>query len=209
MKTGFSPRNMEFTKRAHLAAQSQFYPGLFRNLPITFEDTVGTAKDLEYAIDCRVAVTVDGLQAPLYFAVQERWRRPADMQYGDITITEWNQASGQPSELHKLGAQLFVYGFYDETTDRIVVAVAVNVVTVLWRLAVRDLGWRRQRRIDQTFLGFSLQDLRDVGSVIYHYDGRVRSASIEAELKGADPDRSDNEWSDVVTRQPPDHRRAV
>lgn len=204
MKTGFSRRNMDFTKRAHLAAQAQFYPGVFRSLPIAFEDTVGTAKDLEYAIDCRVAVTVEGLRAPLYFAVQERWRRPADMRYGDITITEWNQASGQPSELHKLGAQLFVYGFYDEIADEIVVAVAVNVATVLWRLAVRDLGWRRQSRIDQTFLGFSLQDLRDVGSVIHYYDSRARRAAIEAELRAAGPTRPDNEWSDVVTRQPPD-----
>lgn len=201
MRTGFSEANMAFTKRAHLAAQAQFYPGVFREASIAFEDTVGTTRDLEYAIDCRLAVTVDGLKAPIYFAVQERWRRPEDMRYGDITITEWNHASGQPSELHKLGAQLFVYGFYEESADQIVVAVAINVATVLWRLAVRDLDWKRQRRVDQTFLGFSLRDLVDVGAVIHHYDGRARRRQLEAEIRVADP-ATDYSWPEVA--RPPD-----
>lgn len=198
MRTGFSEANMAFTKRAHEAAQVQFYPGVFRDAELSFEDTVGTVKDLEYAIDCRVAVAVDGLRAPIYFAIQERWRRPEDMRYGDITITEWNHASQQPSELHKLGAQLFVYGFYDEHADQIVVAVAVNVATVLWRLAIRDLGWKRQRRVDQTFLGFGLRDLADAGAVIHHYDGRARKRQIEAELHAADPPNNDYDWPEVA-----------
>jgi hypothetical protein len=168
---------MAFTKRAHAAAQGQFYAPMFAGLAVGFEDTVGTVRDLDYAIDCQLAVTVEGLRAPLRFAVQERWRRPQDMRYGDVTITEWNDASGQPSELHKLGAQLFVYGFYDEDADRVVFAAAVDVLAVLYRLALRQLRWVRQRRIDQTFLGFGFKDLKTIGAVVFSLDNR--SAVVE------------------------------
>lgn len=182
MKTTFSQARMDFTKRAHLAAQTQFYPGVFPGLPITFEDTVGTVKDLEYAIDCRLAVAVEGLRAPIYFSVQERWRDPKEMGYGDVTITEWNRASDQPSELHKLGAQLFVYGFYDDPGNRVVFAVAVDVLTVLRRLALRQLQWRRRNRIDQTFLGFEYRHLETIGAVVHRYDGREPAAELTGEI---------------------------
>lgn len=172
MKTTFSEHQMAFTKRAHRAAQQQFYPLMFPDLPITFEDTVATTKDLEYAIDCKVAVTVPDLRAPLTFSVQERWRRPDGMRFGDVTITEWNLPSNQPSELHKLGAQLFVYGFYDELSEQVVLAVAVDVVTVLYRLALRRLKWTRESRVDQTFLGFSYRDLETIGAVVFRVDNR-------------------------------------
>lgn len=172
MKTTFSPERMEYTKRAHTAARVQFYQPMFRDLTIAFEDTVGTVQDLSYAIDCQLAVSTPGLKAPLRFAVQERWRKPDAMRFGDITITEWNRASGQPSELHKLGAHLFVYGFYDEQLDRILLAVAVDVPAVLLALARGDLGYRRDSRIDQTFLGLGIRDLRRIGAVLFDVDNR-------------------------------------
>lgn len=131
--------------------------------------------DLEYAIDCQVAVTVDGLRAPIRFAVQERWREPEAMRWGDITITEWNQASNEPSELHKLGAQLFVYGFYDKATDHVVLAVAIDVAKVLYALALGKLAYRRQSRLDQSFLGFSFQDIGAAGAVIFDIDYRPQA----------------------------------
>lgn len=161
---------MAFTKRAHAAAQEQFYAHMFPGLPIAFEDTVGTVRDLDYAIDCQLAVTTETLRAPLRFAVQERWREPGAMRFGGITITEWNGASSQPSELHKLGAHLFVYGFYDDTADRIVTAAAFDVVRMLHALALRRLSYRRQSRLDQTFLAFDLKDLKDRGALVFKID---------------------------------------
>jgi len=172
VKTAFSTRRMEFTKRAHAAAEAQFYAHMFPGLPVAFEDTVGTVRDLDYAIDCQLAVTAGGLRAPLRFAVQERWREPSAMRYGDITITEWNAASAQPSELHKLGAHLFVYGFYDERSDQIHAGVAVDVLMVLRALALGELTYRRESRLDQTFLGLGLRDLRDLGAVVFQLDAR-------------------------------------
>lgn len=172
MRTAFSRKRMDFTKRAHIAAQTQFYAPMFPGRRIEFEDTTETVRDLEYAIDCRLAVTVDGLRAPLRFAVQERWREPSAMQYGDITITEWNTATAQPSELHKLGAHLFVYGFYDAERDHILAGAAVDVLTVLRALALGNLSYRRESRIDQTFLGFGLRDLQRIGAVVFQIDNR-------------------------------------
>jgi len=186
---------MEFTKRAHLAAREQFYALMFPGRPFEFVDTVGTVRDLEYAIDCQMAVSVDGLRAPLNFAIQERWREPEAMQYGDITITEWNLASDGPSELHKLGAHLFVYGFYDKQADRILAGVAVDVLSVLRALAVGGLTYRREKRVDQTFLGFGMRDLQRLGAVVFQLDNR-RPVVVHA----------DEAWPDVV--RPPDWKAA-
>lgn len=176
MKTTFSPERMERTKRAHLAAQQQFYAPMFEHRPMAFEDTVGTVRDMEYAIDCQLAVEVPDLRAPLRFSVQERWRGPEFMRYGDITITEWNTASGEPSELHKLGAQLFVYGFYDPETDRIIAGVALDTQVILRRLATGGLPYTRRSRIDQSFLAFGLTTLETVGAVVFKYRAEETSA---------------------------------
>lgn len=195
MKTTFSEQRMDFSKRAHQAARSQFYGRMFPELPLVFEDTVGTIRDLEYAIDCQVAVTVPGLRASLGFSVQERWRKPQEMHWGDVTITEWNRASNQPSELHKLGAQLFVYGFYDEDADSILAGVAINVLTVLLKLANGTLNYTRRSRLDQTFLGFGVRQLRAVGAVAFEVDNR--RAAFEP---------ASDDWPEV--RRPPDWQAA-
>lgn len=165
--TTFSVSRMEDSKLAHLAAQQQFYPLLFPRVLLAFEDTVKTVKDMEYAVDCIVAVSLRQLRAPLRFSVQERWRSDLEaMRWGDITVTEWNLDSGLPSELHKLGAQLFVYGFYDKPADRIVAAVAIDVPRMIRALSLGKLRYRERRRGDQSFLCFDLRDLEAIGAVI-------------------------------------------
>lgn len=170
MKTGFSPARMADTQQAHRAAQRQFYPRLFPGLAIAFESTVDEIADLKYAVDCRVAVTVrQPLRAPLTFSVQERWRTDLDaMSWGDVTVTEWNVASDTPSELHKLGAHLFVYGFYDKAGDRIVEAVCINVAGMLLALALGKLPYKPRLTAgrDQTFVPFTVRDLENVGAII-------------------------------------------
>lgn len=169
MRTAFSAERMSFTKRGHLAARQQFYAPMFDHLPVTFEDTVGTVRDLDYAVDCIAAVTVDGLRAPLRFSIQERWREPEAMRFGDITVTEWNLPTDQPSELHKLGAHLFVCGFYDSGNDLIVAGVAVDVAVLLHAVARGAIPYVRRSRPggDQRFLAFTVPDLRNIGAVVY------------------------------------------
>jgi len=173
MRTAFSQERMDFTRRAHAAARQQFYPLMFPGC-VTFEDTVNTTRDLDYAIDCQLAVCVDGLRGPIRFAIQERFRQPQEIHWGDITVTEWNLASNEPSELHKLGAQLFVYGFYDSDTDQICLAVAVDVGLMQWALAHDEIKYERRRRGDQSFLGFKFYALREIGAVLFVHDQRAQ-----------------------------------
>lgn len=165
--TTFSQARMDDSKLAHLAAQQQFYPLLFPKRALKFEDVTKTVQDLEYAIDVQVAVDLPQLRAPLRFSVQERWRLDLDARfYGDVTVTEWNLDSNLPSELHKLAAQLFVYGFYDKDNDHIAAAVAIEVPRMLRALAIGKLKYTQRRRGDQSFLGFGLRDLENIGAVI-------------------------------------------
>lgn len=170
MGTAFSQKRWEFTKDAHRAAQQQFYARMFPH-GVEFKDTTKTELDLEYAIDCQLSVTLpgDGFRAPIGLAVQERFRDPAEMHWGDVTITEWNLVTNEPSELHKLGAQMFVYGFYDKPADRIVKAAAIDVAFMQYALVHGDIKPVRQRRGDQSFIGLPIIALRSIGAVMFEY----------------------------------------
>ncbi|MGH3540782.1 MAG: hypothetical protein ACRDTO_00155 [Mycobacterium sp.] len=182
MRTTFSQQRFEFTKRAHLAAQAQFYPRMFRN-GVAFEDTTKTTHDLDYAIDCLLSVTAPGFRAPIPLSVQERFRQPHEMHWGDVTITEWNLASNQPSELHKLGAQMFVYGFYDENRNEIICAVAVDVALLQWGLAHNALDYERRSRGDQHFIALRYEALKRFGAILFECDVHLWTGAWEANHK--------------------------
>lgn len=178
MRTAYRPVNASFSLDAHAAAEKQVYPIWFPH-GVVFEDTTSTTRDLDYAIDCQLAVNLrpsDSFKAPVHLSVQERWRRPAHHGYHDITVTEWNETSGLPSELHKLAAQLFVYGFYDADRDVVTEAVAVSIPTMIAALAVDRLPWSRNWRRDraQRFLAFQVDALMRVGAVLYRYPSKAR-----------------------------------
>lgn len=167
MSTVFSQQRMDDSKRAHLAARAQFYPLLFPGRALKFEDVTKTVQDLEYAIDVQVAIDLPQLRAPLRLSIQERWRLDlAARSYGDVTVTEWNLDTDEPSELHKLGAHLFVYGFYDKEVDVIPAAVAIEVPRMLRAISLGKLSYTRRRRGDQSFVCFTLCDLEAIGAVI-------------------------------------------
>jgi hypothetical protein len=63
-------------------------------------------------------VTTHGLRAPLGFTIQERFRRPRYAEFQDLTLTEWNGNSNLPSELYKIRAGMFLYGYYSEEDRR-------------------------------------------------------------------------------------------
>lgn len=148
---------------------------------VEFEDTVQTVRDLDYAIDCQLAATcartpfrgctTQPLRGPLRLSVQERFRRVQDLdRYGnEITITEWNLASGQPSELHKLAAQLFVYGFYDDSRDVIVRAAAFSIPAILTGMIAGRLNYMRASRRDQHFVALHVPELRRAGAEMFSY----------------------------------------
>jgi len=120
--TPFSSINAAFTAEVHQVAVDTLYPVMFGvdSSRLEFEDTlVGegareTVLDGEMAIDCvaKVSASDPRFQEALTFTAQERWRHPGYRRFRDVTITEWNPASNLPSELYKITADLFVYGYY-------------------------------------------------------------------------------------------------
>lgn len=163
MKTSFSQTNWNLTKMAHRAAQEQVYPQIWPNATkLQFIDKTKSVMDLEYAIDCIVAVSVDGLRAPLKFFIQERFREVDYSQdYTDATVTEWNTINNLPSELHKIAAHYLLYGYYDKRLDEIVDAVVVNVPQMLSGIADGLIRYTRRTRKsgDQTFIAIEFDEL--------------------------------------------------
>jgi hypothetical protein len=163
VRTSFSQANWDLTKAAHLAAQTQVYPRLWPNATkLQFVDKTKSVMDLEYAIDCIAAVSVEGLKRPLKFFIQERFREvDYSRHYSDVTVTEMNVINDLPSELHKIAAHYLVYGYYDKNTDEIVDAVVVNVAQMLTGIAEGVIRYIRKPRKskDQTFIAIEFDEL--------------------------------------------------
>lgn len=175
MRTTFEQKNSEFSDTAHMAAQTQIYPYIFNpQCRLSFESTtlnLGTQQSIldgQMATDRIVSVSVESLKAPVRFYVQERFRRIQYARYQDITITEWNNASNQPSELYKLpGAGLFVYGYFDEQKQLFLDWIVVNTALLMRSIITEQLRCEfRQNNKRQDFINISFKSLRDSGSVI-------------------------------------------
>lgn len=120
--TPYSPQNAAFTAEVHAIVASTLYHRIFSVPPerVVVEPTLladserGAVLDGELAIDCTVKVFSpdENLRDGLIFTIQERYRHPAYARFRDITITEWNTRSNKPSELYKIAADYFVYGYY-------------------------------------------------------------------------------------------------
>ncbi|MFW6024811.1 MAG: hypothetical protein ACOCRX_00570, partial [Candidatus Woesearchaeota archaeon] len=86
----------------------------------------------------------------------------------DITVTEWNNASNQPSELYKITAGVFLYGYYDEIDSRFIDAIAIDTNLFLYKLTVNAIKYRKRRnRKQQDFLAFTFDDLEQAGVVLF------------------------------------------
>lgn len=181
-KTPYSKERAAFSESAHLAAQRIVYPQLFvaKSDDLTFENTNvstgarGRILDGQMGIDRVISVTVRNLSAPLTFPVQERFRGPQFESKQDVTVTEWNFISNLPSELFKISAGFFVYGYYDESLRAFGEVVAIDVPYFLLRLAQGELkygrGIKKNKRTgekEQSFLTFKFDDLESAGALIF------------------------------------------
>ena len=126
--------------------------------------------DGQMAVDRIVHVTVSGLRDTIDHVVQERFRRPQYARYRDITITEWNHASNQKSELYKLKAGIFLYGYYDEDRGTFGEVIAVNTSALLHAITTgrMKLPVEENRRTKQTFVCLKFDALHAAGVVMWH-----------------------------------------
>lgn len=178
--TKYEKRNAEFSNAVHNLAQALVYPKLFsaeKESIVYEEDTLlgesirGDILDGEMGIDRVLRVTVPGLNGRIPFTVQERFRRPAFVEWQDLTITEWNYASNLPSELYKIRANIFLYGYAnaEENPTGFIEVIAVDMTLLLLKIAKKEIEYRNERNTkDQSFLGFRFTDLENAGVVIFH-----------------------------------------
>lgn len=185
-RTLYEKDNADFSNRAHMRARDVLYPRIFnaRRERLAFEDTLlaqserAAILDGEMGVDRIVRVTVRNLPAPLVFTVQERFRRPEFAKYQDLTVTEWNHASNLPSELYKINAGLFLYGYFDERTSVFVDAIAIGVTDMLLAIATRRLRYdRRWNKKRQTFLALRFDDMERAGIVRFRLDKTMMQAA--------------------------------
>ena len=179
VRTEYTIANADFSNIAHTSARQTIYPLLFGvdTAMLQFDsDTLlhqskrGELLDGEMAIDRIVRVTVNKLKRPLVFTVQERFRRPWYSPYRDLTITTWNNKTNQPSELYKLEANLFVYGYFDEHSNRFGEVVALNNTLLLMSIANGTLTYiEKGNDKQQSFIALGFEELTHIGAKAYHY----------------------------------------
>lgn len=178
MRTEFQKENASFSLDAHMIAQKDIYPKLFkaqrlRSDYMSFESTTldmddrGRILDGEMAIDRIVKVHGDYFQRPFHFSIQERFRRAQFAHRQDLTITEWNNASDTESELYKLYAGIFVYGYFDNREKSFLQWLAINTPSMMIALLENRLPFSREtNRKRQDFIAIPFQALRDFGCVL-------------------------------------------
>lgn len=176
MRTPYSQDNQALSDAAHLASQSAVYPFVFScdKSRLEFECTslsVGEKSEIldgEMGIDRIVRVSCLGLRRPISFCIQERFRNIKYSGFQDLTITTWNTLTNQPSELYKINAGLFLYGFYDLRSNLFGDWVMVNTAAMLLSLTSGRVQYttRKNPRSGQEFIGLKFADLYKSGSMV-------------------------------------------
>lgn len=201
MRTYYSENDAEKSNIAHTLARKIIYPKIF-NVPqksLVFEDTllsIGSreaALDGELAIDRVVGVSVDGYRQPIKFTIQERFRDPQYQKMQDVTITEWNCSTQQPSELYKMAATMFVYGYWNKDITDFLEVVAFFTAPVWMAIVNGEIKPSRGNNghpKNQDFIAVSFNDLYRTGAICYHYPKHGPTVSILDVINGEARTRS-------------------
>jgi len=172
--TRYDKDRQAFSDKGHVKAQTMVYPELFSVRPEQLDFTVideeeQKKQDYTYGIDRTVKVEVARLKDKLSFTAQERFRHPKFIDYQDVTITEWNNNSNLPSELYKIHADLFVYGYYDPVTDNLIEAIVFHVSPFKMMLAQGKINYFRGcNQKNQSFITVKFDALKKSGLVVFH-----------------------------------------
>jgi hypothetical protein len=191
MPTPFEAANKAFTDTAHRAAMRIIYPKLYNCAPDELEEDTDTFENsergrlldgemaIDYVIKAPSPYTTPKTGQKLAHYVQERFRRPRFSDFNDVTVTEWNWLTDKPSELYKLRAPTFLYGYYDEATDDFPKVWALSVAHMMISMH-RDV-WnnnltRRMNKKSQSFLPFKIGILIEKKAVLWRYQAADHAA---------------------------------
>lgn len=175
-KTRYDPERAKFSEKAHMAARSFIYPIMFKGATITYHspDKLKTEEDkildLMMGIDKYIEVKIDKLKSSIPFTIQERFRAPEFAHKRDLTITEWNHNSNQKSELYKLYAHIFVYGYYDSTENKFLEIIAVDIPHLMYKIVTKKIKYTRVACTpkNQSFIHIPFDRLMKKNMVLFH-----------------------------------------
>lgn len=184
-RTIYEPAQGRFSDKAHIAAQGQIYRPFFSSMPganysqnLHFKShRVGknqkdTFLDGSFGIDLTVTTPKPPhLQVGMQWTIQERFRRSEKYKsFNDITVTEFNTCSGLASELSKIQAAFFVYGFFDESTNLFTDAHIIHMQRLKYLIHQKDIPFGRNvNEKGQTFLTILVNDLYQKNCIAWSY----------------------------------------
>lgn len=194
-KTPFSRKNSDFSNAAHALARKVIYPKFF-GLPeeeLDWDnDTLlevgkrGEALDGQMAIDRIVSIkrplNYTNKNGKKYkkdnlipFTIQERFREVNYMRFQDLTITAWNTVSNMPSEMDKLSALLFVYGYFNPQKQSFPDYVVADTARMMIGLATGELraAVNMNYRSKQLMVMPLFKDMDEFGC-LYYWHGKEK-----------------------------------
>lgn len=201
-RTEYEQDQADFTQRAHKTARACIYPQLFGTEDIRFSNVALHSSPAARVLDTKLGIDVvawpklnERLSDRIPYYIQERFRRPKYERWADITITEYNHASDTPSELYKLGADLLLYGLYDEETELFKSAFAVDVLRAKVLIGANEMPFQVQRnKKEQSFIGVRVKDLQLLGCIAWSQE---ESSKAMYEIPDSVPE---NELFDYLNR---------
>ena len=113
--TPYSGQLYSFSQTSHRIARRQLYPEFFGTEDILWKipggktDSSSKLYDRKLNVDVIALVKNKSYKGRLKFLIQERFVGINYLKYNDITITEWNTKTDQPSEMYKMAAGFFLY----------------------------------------------------------------------------------------------------
>ncbi len=200
MSTPYSKENAKFSLLGHNNAIENVYPYFFNQYTEKFicEDTTtfnnpgdlrSKIYDGEMARDCVFLIKKDSFLSPIQISFQERFRRIKYLNYQDLTITEHNNITNIPSELHKLSCDFMLYGYYNDINNIIEQCVIIDIPRFKLKLINGELiGWNRNynTRTEQKFITVKFDILKENDLILWEYNPKQKYSIVDRTPKLSD-----------------------
>lgn len=181
-RTGHKDYQHDWSDKAHLLARGMVYPWFFGvdAEHLAYQDGVqfsdgeqGRILDGEKGIDRIVGAPVDNFAHLIPHTVQERFRNESYAHFQDLTMTEINTVSGKPSEVYKIQAQLFLYGYVNTQATKFHQWLIVDIALLNRALLNKTLVPSKKEMNDrgQIFVTYKFKDLWRTNCVLMGFKG--------------------------------------
>lgn len=174
--TPYNKTNAKFSDLAHYAARQFIYPKMFNTLALQYYNANEHTTEVHKILDMKMAIDkivyVSYKKHRLIFPIQERFRKIEYSNFRDITITKWNNNSGTPSELYKLCAGMFLYGYYNITSNIFGEVIAINIPGLIYKLSLGKLYIENNiNEKNQDFICIKFDELQKENLILFHHYG--------------------------------------